>query len=80
MRANEKAKIFVKNFHDELSDYDMDVERAKNCAKSAVEMILEAIKTTTGHLTLRALDVQEVHSDIKYWESVKIEIDKITEI
>ena len=43
-----------------------------------VDLIIEAIQTTTGHCTLRKLDAQEVGHDIKYWKKVKNEILKQT--
>jgi len=48
---------------------------AKIHATTCVDEIIEALRITTGHCTLRKLDEQEVNSDIRYWEGVKKEID-----
>ena len=53
------------------------LSNAKKCALMAVDEIIEAIETTTGHCELRHLDAAEVKSDIAYWERVQQEIKKL---
>lgn len=77
----EKMKPFVYCFMGSgmlTNDYDerVAVSMAKKCAAITVDEITEAIKTTTGHCELRRLDEQEVDSDLKYWERVKVEVER----
>lgn len=44
------------------------------CAILAVDEIIEALETTTGHCELRLLDRQEVQSDFDFWNGVKDEL------
>lgn len=45
------------------------------CAIIYVKGIIEAIKTTTGHLTLNKLEQTEVIKDLNYWRQVLTELD-----
>jgi hypothetical protein len=51
---------------------------AKTCAGISIDETIDAIKTTTGHCTLRLLDRQEVASDISYYEKAKEYLQTIT--
>lgn len=55
------------------NDYDerTAIKCAKECAIIAVDQIVESLKTTTGHCTLKLIDRQEVEGDFKYWNQVK---------
>ena len=89
MRVEEKAKQLVEMYTPYVYCFmgsDMLVNQesasvilsnAKKCALMAVEQIIEAIETTTGHCDLRHLDLAEVKSDIQYWERVQKEIKEI---
>lgn len=47
-------------------------------AKYVVLEIIEALKITTGHLTIkRLLEHQELEMDFEYWRDIKAEIEKI---
>jgi hypothetical protein len=47
-------------------------------AKYVVLEVIDAIKVTTGHLTInRALERQEVLDDLNYWRDIKTEIEKL---
>lgn len=47
-------------------------------AKYVVSEITEALKITTGHLTInRLLERQELEMDFEYWKDVKEEIERI---
>ena len=56
---------------------EIDREQAKRTALICVDEIIEALKITTGHCTLRLLDRQEVQSDFEYWQEVKQEIERL---
>lgn len=44
----------------------------------AVEQIIEALITTTGHLTInRLLEQQELQMDFDYWNNVLTELNKM---
>lgn len=46
-------------------------------AKYVVSEIVEALKVTTGHLTInRKLERQELQDDFNYWKDVKKDIEK----
>lgn len=69
----QQAKELVKKFWESTASIDV----SKKCAIVCVETLLEAIKITTGHCTLRSLDFQEVQMDLNYWEGVIAEIKNI---
>ena len=87
MNHQDKAKQLVEKFGvymnsngpgatmDDLTGADM--HDAKECATICVDQIIEAIKITTGHCTLRRLEEQEVEMDFDYWDRVKQEIQKL---
>lgn len=46
-------------------------------AKYVVSEIVDALKITTGHLTInRLLERQELQDDFNYWRDVKNELEK----
>lgn len=46
-------------------------------AKYVVSEIVDALKITTGHLTInRLLERQELQMDFQYWKDVKSELEK----
>jgi len=46
-------------------------------AKYVVCEIVDALKVTTGHLTIkRTLERQELQDDFNYWKDVKSELEK----
>lgn len=69
MWPNQKAVELVKTFA--IGGW------GKENATEAVDEIIKAIRTTTGHCDLRYLDRLEVESDIDYWNEVKQEIEKL---
>ena len=83
-KAKEKAVELVHEyrllFMEEGEDYGEEIlvsVLSRKCAKIAVETVIEAIQTTTGHCTLRKLDRQEVDSDLNFWNEVLKEIKKL---
>lgn len=51
--------------------------KAIQCAIINIESIIEALKVTTGHLTLNRLDTAEVEKDFAYWQQVLTELNKM---
>lgn len=50
-------------------------------AKYVVCEIVDALKITTGHLTInRTLERQELQDDFNYWRDVKTELEKNKEV
>lgn len=50
-------------------------------AKYVVSEIVDALKITTGHLTInRTLERQELQDDFNYWRDVKTELEKNKEV
>ena len=49
----------------------------KKCAIIAVYTTMDALRTTTGHCTLRKLDAQEVYHDLQYWQEVVYKIEEL---
>ena len=84
-RAKKEAERLVLSFlyvPDEAMPIDsnkawVDKDIAKRCALIAVGEIKKAIEVTTGHCELRALDRQEVHSDLLFWGEVEQEIENL---
>lgn len=52
-------------------------EDAKKHAEITVQKIREALMITTGHLTLRKIELAEVEKDLEYWSEVDREIEKV---
>ncbi len=71
----DKATELIKTF----SQFTYEQYEAIGNAQSCIEEIKKAIKTTTGHCQLRALDLQEVNHDLKFWDEVSDEISKHNE-
>jgi hypothetical protein len=47
-------------------------------AKYVVFEIIEALKITTGHLTINSLlERQELQMDFDYWNKIKTELEKL---
>lgn len=44
---------------------------AQQCAITSVNQIVESIKTSTDHLTLKRNDILELENDFSYWAQVK---------
>lgn len=89
MTPNEKAKLLVDKFRNYIDseingeqqfEYSKEQETnlSKKCALIVVSEIEEALKITTGHLTIKPLlERQELQMDFEYWENVKTEIKAI---
>ncbi len=50
---------------------------AKQCALIAVDEIVKALTTSTGHLVINKIDENELVKDFNYWNEVKNEIEKL---
>lgn len=73
MTATLKAKELIDKFSSVgLQQRDEGIQ----CSLICVNEILDSLTITIGHLTLRKLDRQEVHSDFEYWKQVKKEIEQ----
>lgn len=70
MTPKEKAQELYDAFQQHSESFHEE-EHTKECVKIAIFEIINSIKITTGHCTLRKLDQQEVEMDISYWESVR---------
>lgn len=67
MTPKEKAKYLINDFYDikaESLDYGMEWQMAQQCALITVNEILNNLEDHTGE-------------DIKYWQEVKNEINKL---
>ena len=76
MKTREKAIELYNKFRNENSVMTANI-RAKKQAIICVNEIIKALKTTTGHCTLKLLDRQEVQNDFEYWDDVLEEIKNI---
>ena len=73
MTAKEKAI----EIYDEMKGFRVKNSHRKKCALAAVDMITDALETTTGHLAISRMDMLEVEKDFDFWEHVKTEIEKL---
>lgn len=76
MREFQKAKELVESFLNHQRGEE-NIALAQLAAKECVKQIIEALKVTTGHCTLRRLDYQEVQMDFEFWEKVHSHIDSV---
>ena len=80
MNPKEKAKELIERYKFE-SEYNCQPSTVsglcKKCALIAVDEIILALKTTTGHCELRDLDWHEVQNDFEYWNDVKQELSSL---
>lgn len=53
------------------------VWQSKMVATKCVEQIIEALKTTTGHLELNPIENHEVCNDFEHWKSIIQAIDDL---
>jgi hypothetical protein len=70
MTKKEKAKDLINKMYqvdDIMGNYPMCFDTAKQCALIAVNEIIKAKKLDLGIMSL----------DYKYWEKVKLEIEKL---
>jgi hypothetical protein len=77
MNYSEKAKQLFESFYCQVGGdvfYSRNRCRAVSQAIICVDEIVESLRITTGHCTLRLLDRQEVQSDFDYWDRVKKEL------
>lgn len=77
--AERIANKFVTKSIFEMDNNELHAQRhsAKLWASLCVDEIIKALKTTTGHLTLKRLDEHEVEKDFDFWKDVKKEIEKL---
>lgn len=78
MKPKQKAEELFTKMYASNQPHTFDIAPSKRGAIVLVDEIIEALKITTGHLTInRLLERQEVQMDFDYWELVKKEIDKL---
>ena len=82
MKAKETAKTLINQFSIPLDHIDGEQKLllsilAKEFAITCVGNIISALELTTNHLTLNHNEICEVIDDMKYWEDVITEINKL---
>lgn len=56
---------------------ELILERAQKLCKQVVQEIIDSMITTKGHLDLEGISKFEYDEDIKFWERVQKDIDKV---
>ncbi len=83
MNYKDKAKAIVQEIYQPMGLINCGINSnemwtwAKCRALEVVEQIVEALRITTSHCTLRKLDQHEVNNDFTYWQQVHDEIHKL---
>jgi len=73
MTANGKANQIAVKFY---SKTPLDRTHSINAAIIVIDEIIDALKITTGHLTInRLLERQELQMDFDFWKDVKTELE-----
>lgn len=73
MTEKEKAK----EIYDKMKGFRVTNKHRKKCTLVAIDEVIEGLGNTTGHLTLKLLDRQELQSEKEHWEQVRREAEKL---
>lgn len=78
-KANEIAERFITKSVFDMDNDELKQQRisAKKDALVCVDEIVNSLKITTDHLTLKKSDLEEVQLDFVFWEDVKKAITKL---
>jgi hypothetical protein len=72
-----KAQIQAKEIYDNMKGFRITNKHRKSTTKKAVQLSIDTLKTSTGHLTLSLLDRQELQNDFDFLDEVLKAVEEL---